>query len=192
MNPLYPAQGESVLELFEDKNVILNTPTGSGKSLVNEKFMALCREFGPDNVGLSTGDASVNRDAPNQTLRNRDCTIPARLLGGTQELARQLKALEAKLTARLDDPEAAIVDVLQRLMRLLDPPPEPEPPRRQIGFHTQPDDGADRRNERREAMSRRGGTFSRKYDKIDIDLPNTIGILYPCQRQLRQIRFTSR
>ena len=34
------------------------------KALVNEKWMALCREFGPDNVGLSTGDASVNRDAP--------------------------------------------------------------------------------------------------------------------------------
>jgi superfamily II RNA helicase len=34
------------------------------KALVNEKFMALCREFGPDNVGLSTGDASVNREAP--------------------------------------------------------------------------------------------------------------------------------
>jgi hypothetical protein len=86
---LYPAQEAAILELFEDKNVILNTPTGSGKSLVatallfqaiargrravytcpikalvNEKFMALCREFGPDNVGLSTGDASVNRDAP--------------------------------------------------------------------------------------------------------------------------------
>jgi superfamily II RNA helicase len=86
---LYPAQEEAVLELFEEKNVILNTPTGSGKSLVasamhfaslargrrsvytcpikalvNEKFMALCREFGPDNVGLATGDASVNRDAP--------------------------------------------------------------------------------------------------------------------------------
>ncbi len=85
---LYPAQESAILELFEDKNVILNTPTGSGKSLVatalhfkaiaqgrrsiytcpikalvNEKFMALCREFGPDNVGLSTGDASVNRDA---------------------------------------------------------------------------------------------------------------------------------
>ena len=86
---LYAAQESAILELFEEKNVILNTPTGSGKSLVatalhfkalaqgkrsvytcpikalvNEKFMALCREFGPDNVGLSTGDASVNRDAP--------------------------------------------------------------------------------------------------------------------------------
>jgi superfamily II RNA helicase len=86
---LYAAQESAILELFEEKNVILNTPTGSGKSLVatalhfqalaqgrrsvytcpikalvNEKFMALCREFGPDNVGLSTGDASVNREAP--------------------------------------------------------------------------------------------------------------------------------
>jgi superfamily II RNA helicase len=86
---LYPAQEEAILELFEDKNVILNTPTGSGKSLVasalhfdslarrrrsvytcpikalvNEKWMALCRELGPENVGLATGDATVNRDAP--------------------------------------------------------------------------------------------------------------------------------
>ena len=64
------------------------------------------------------------------------------LLGGTKELANQLKALEAKLTARLDGHQAAIVDVLQRIMRLLDPPPEPEPPRRQIGFHARPDDEA--------------------------------------------------
>ncbi len=86
---LYPAQESAILELFDEKNVILNTPTGSGKSLVatalhfkaiaqgrrsvytcpikalvNEKFMALCRDFGPDNVGLSTGDATVNHDAP--------------------------------------------------------------------------------------------------------------------------------
>jgi superfamily II RNA helicase len=85
---LYPAQEEAVLALFEGKNVILNTPTGSGKSLVasalhfvalaygrrsvytcpikalvNEKWMALCRELGPKNVGLSTGDATVNPDA---------------------------------------------------------------------------------------------------------------------------------
>ena len=31
---LYPAQEAAILELFEEKNVILNTPTGSGKSLV--------------------------------------------------------------------------------------------------------------------------------------------------------------
>jgi hypothetical protein len=86
---LYPAQEEATLELLDDKNVILNTPTGSGKSLVasamlfaslargqravytcpikalvNEKWMALCREFGADHVGLSTGDATVNRGAP--------------------------------------------------------------------------------------------------------------------------------
>jgi len=64
------------------------------------------------------------------------------LLGGTKELARQLRELEAKLTSRLDGHEAAIVDVLQRLMRLLDPPSEPEAPRRRIGFHARPDDEA--------------------------------------------------
>lgn len=86
---LYPAQEEAVLSLIDGQNVILNTPTGSGKSLVatalhfdslskgkrsiytcpikalvNEKFLALCKEFGPDQVGMSTGDGSVNRDAP--------------------------------------------------------------------------------------------------------------------------------
>jgi superfamily II RNA helicase len=86
---LYEAQEEAMLDLFEDHNVILNTPTGSGKSLVatalhfkcmaqglrsvytcpikalvNEKFLALCRDFGPENVGIATGDATVNRDAP--------------------------------------------------------------------------------------------------------------------------------
>ena len=86
---LYPEQEEAILELFDGKNVILATPTGSGKSLVaaalhfkalcagersvytcpikalvNEKFFALCRDFGPDNVGMMTGDASVNLDAP--------------------------------------------------------------------------------------------------------------------------------
>lgn len=58
------------------------------------------------------------------------------LLGGTTELARQLADLEQKLTARLDGHEIAIVEVLQRIMQILDPPPSPpEPPRRQIGFH---------------------------------------------------------
>jgi superfamily II RNA helicase len=86
---LYPAQEEAILALYEGANVILNTPTGSGKSMVatalhfeslargrrsfytapikalaNEKFLALCSEFGPENVGMMTGDASVNPKAP--------------------------------------------------------------------------------------------------------------------------------
>lgn len=85
---LYPEQEEAILELFAGRNVILNTPTGSGKSLVatafifkalcagqraiytcpikalvNEKFLSLCRDFGPENVGMMTGDASVNARA---------------------------------------------------------------------------------------------------------------------------------
>ena len=62
------------------------------------------------------------------------------LLGGTRELARQLKELEAKLTTRLDVHKAAIVDVLQRLMKILDPPPlPPDPPVPEIGFHVKED-----------------------------------------------------
>ena len=65
------------------------------------------------------------------------------LLGSTKELAKQLAALEKKLTARLDGHESAIVEVLQRLMNILDPPPpppEPEAPKRRIGFHVKPEE----------------------------------------------------
>jgi hypothetical protein len=58
------------------------------------------------------------------------------LLGEHREFSRQLADLEKKLTQRLDLHEVAIVDVLQRIMRLLDPPPEPEPVRKPIGFKT--------------------------------------------------------
>ncbi|MBN2362289.1 MAG: DUF3516 domain-containing protein, partial [Deltaproteobacteria bacterium] len=34
------------------------------KALVSEKFFWLCDEFGAANVGMLTGDASINRDAP--------------------------------------------------------------------------------------------------------------------------------
>ena len=86
---LYEAQESAILELLDGNNVILNTPTGSGKSLVaaaahfvaladdrrsfytapikalvSEKFFALCRDFGAERVGMITGDASVNPDAP--------------------------------------------------------------------------------------------------------------------------------
>src|SRR5436190_12029605 len=56
-------------------------------------------------------------------------------LRGTPELARKLVALEKKLTARLDVHEAAIVQVLREVMQILNPRPEPEPPRGEIGFH---------------------------------------------------------
>ena len=86
---LYPAQEEAVIEILTGANVILSTPTGSGKSmvalgahfaalaegrrtyytapikaLVSEKFFALCEIFGAENVGMLTGDASVNAQAP--------------------------------------------------------------------------------------------------------------------------------
>ncbi|MDO9455011.1 RNA helicase [Nocardioides sp.] len=86
---LYPHQDEAVLEILAGNNVVLATPTGSGKSLValaahkaaladdrvsfytapikalvSEKFFDLCQVFGADNVGMLTGDATVNADAP--------------------------------------------------------------------------------------------------------------------------------
>ncbi|PXY32314.1 DEAD/DEAH box helicase [Prauserella muralis] len=86
---LYPAQEEALIEVVSGANVILSTPTGSGKSLVavgahftalaqgrrsfytapikalvSEKFFSLIDVFGADNVGMMTGDSSVNADAP--------------------------------------------------------------------------------------------------------------------------------
>jgi len=50
---------------------------------------------------------------------------------GTKKLAD----LEAELTSRLDVHEVAIVEVLQHVMNLIDPPPVLEPPRKEMGFH---------------------------------------------------------
>ena len=85
----YAAQEEAFLELLAGRHVILGTPTGSGKTLVaallhfkamsersrsfytcptkalaSEKFFWLCEEFGAENVGMLTGDAGINPDAP--------------------------------------------------------------------------------------------------------------------------------
>ena len=53
----------------------------------------------------------------------------------SRSLARKLAQLDKELKSRLDLHETAIVEVLQRVMDILDPPPQPEPKRRQIGFH---------------------------------------------------------
>src|SRR5579863_8936613 len=85
---LYPHQEDALIEIVSGANVILSTPTGSGKSLVaagahfaavadgrrsfysapikalvSEKFFDLCASFGPAEVGMMTGDASVNPEA---------------------------------------------------------------------------------------------------------------------------------
>ena len=86
---MYEHQEEAILEILSGNHVIVTTPTGSGKSLiataahfacvaaggrsyytapikalVSEKFFSLCEVFGAANVGMVTGDASVNADAP--------------------------------------------------------------------------------------------------------------------------------
>jgi hypothetical protein len=60
--------------------------------------------------------------------------------GDSRQLAQKLALLEQELKIRLDTHEAAIVDVLQRIMKILDPPPlPPEPPVPEIGFHVKED-----------------------------------------------------
>ena len=87
--PLYPHQADALLATLAGANTIITTPTGSGKTLiataahvatlaargrvyytapikalVSEKFFSWVDDFGADLVGMVTGDASVNPDAP--------------------------------------------------------------------------------------------------------------------------------
>jgi hypothetical protein len=57
------------------------------------------------------------------------------LLTDTRELAKKLASLETELKSRLDSHETAIIEVLQRVMLLLDPPPGPDTTK-EMGFHT--------------------------------------------------------
>ena len=111
---LYPHQEEAAIELFDDNNVVLATPTGSGKSmvavaahfaalaegrttfytapikaLVSEKFFALCAIFGAENVGMMTGDASVNSERADHLLHR----------GGARE-HRAARGRDARPSAR--------------------------------------------------------------------------------------------
>ena len=64
-------------------------------------------------------------------LGNRDIDCQAREVAGELRDIQRIK----KLTDRLDVHEAAIVEVLREMMQILNPPSEPEPSRRRIGFH---------------------------------------------------------
>ena len=57
------------------------------------------------------------------------------MLTAQKDLARKLAALEKTLTERLDLHERVISDIIKQIMSLLNPPPEPVPPHKQIGFH---------------------------------------------------------
>jgi len=59
------------------------------------------------------------------------------MLSTQGDLAAKLADLEKKLTTRLNTHETAIVDVLRQLLLLLNPAPEPDPPRKRIGFQVQ-------------------------------------------------------
>ena len=86
---LYAKQEEAIHAVFGDSHVVLSTPTGSGKSLVasamlfrsiaegrrayytcpvkalvSEKFFSLCHDFGPELIGMATGEVSINNAAP--------------------------------------------------------------------------------------------------------------------------------
>src|SRR5688572_4356756 len=90
---LYPAQEAAILEVFEGNHVVLNTPTGSGKSLValaacfralaegqfafytapikalvTEKFFELCRILGPSKVGMMTDRKSTRLNSSHSQI----------------------------------------------------------------------------------------------------------------------------
>ena len=98
---LYPAQDEAVIAIVSGSNVVLSTPTGTGKSLVaiaahfaamaegkrsfytapikalvSEKFFALVEVFGAERVGMVTGDSKRQPRCPDHLLHRRDPRQP--------------------------------------------------------------------------------------------------------------------
>ena len=105
----WPHQEEAIMDLLAGDHVILNTPTGSGKSLValgmhfaalctgrrsyytapikalvSEKFFDLVEVFGRDNVGMLTGDTHINADAPIICCHGRDPRQPGAARGASR------------------------------------------------------------------------------------------------------------
>lgn len=84
---LDPFQAEAIEQISHGHSVVVCAPTGSGKTIIaeyaahtamregsrlfyttplkalsNQKYQDFCQQFGADNVGLLTGDQSINRD----------------------------------------------------------------------------------------------------------------------------------
>ena len=164
--PLYPHQDEALSQILDGRHVIAATPTGSGKSmialaahtaslarggrsyytaplkaLVSEKFFELIRLFGADNVGMVTGDSSINAGAPiicctaeilaNQSLREGeamdvDCVImdefhyyadPQRGWAWQVPLLELPQAQMVLLSATLGDVSFFVTDMKERTGR---------------------------------------------------------------------------
>src|SRR5919199_80693 len=140
---LYPHQDEALMEIATGANVILGTPTGSGKSLVatgahfaalasdrttfytapikalvSEKFFALCDIFGAENVGMVTGDSSVNGQAPiicctaeilaNHALREAQFLLMSATLGDVTRFERELTERTERTTTTVAGVERPI------------------------------------------------------------------------------------
>lgn len=164
--PLYPHQDEALSQILDGRHVIAATPTGSGKSmialaahtaslarggrsyytaplkaLVSEKLFELIRLFGADNVGMVTGDSSINAGAPiicctaeilaNQSLREGeamdvDCVImdefhyyadPQRGWAWQVPLLELPQAQMVLLSATLGDVSFFVTDMKERTGR---------------------------------------------------------------------------
>ena len=131
---LYPAQQEALIELLSGANVILATPTGSGKSLVatgaqyaalaagsrsyytapikalvSEKFFALCAVFGAANVGMLTGDAAVN--AGGEALTRLGLNAAAPIIACTAEVLANIALREGGTGGGLGiEPSLVVMD----------------------------------------------------------------------------------
>ena len=119
--------------------------------LTKQEVTALRSQFATSNVGrggrryfpyVFTEHGAIMAASVLNTQRAVDVSVYVvrafvkmrRVFTDTHELARKLTTLERELKTRMDVHETAIVDILRRIMDLIDPPKAPEPPRRRIGF----------------------------------------------------------
>lgn len=115
---LDPFQQEAIEHIEDGRSALVAAPTGTGKTLIadylieevledggevvytapvkalsNQKYREYCDYFGPDKVGLITGDLVINREAP---LRIMTTEILRNMLLEGPRLARRAQAATEK------------------------------------------------------------------------------------------------